>query len=335
MIAKTGRNTKLMPFFIFYVGVILASIGINSLAGMAILSGIGISLAVASDTDPLLYGLAGGYGIACGCYSPINEYTANIVSACETAGLDVSLMSIYLFNLVAYSISFLVIYLLLGGHKAKGSLDNDVTLKDIPAFSRPQMITLIGILAVVALVVLLKVDIGWSGLIVAVACILLGACKCDVALKKVSLPSLMLICGVGLLVNEVSDMGGFTLLSQGLASIMSTHTVAPLMSLTASVVSLFTISRLVVISLIPTLPGIFEAIPTAPVTVCIAATCAGAFASSIGPLSSNGALIMSNLVNQYGEQAQQKYFTKLLLMGIVGGVVVAGTYYVASLIGVF
>ena len=178
-------------------------------------------------------------------------------------------------------------------------------------------------------------DIGWSGLIVAVACILLGACKCDVALKKVSLPSLMLICGVGLLVNEVSDMGGFTLLSQGLASIMSTHTVAPLMSLTASVVSLFTISRLVVISLIPTLPGIFEAIPTAPVTVCIAATCAGAFASSIGPLSSNGALIMSNLVNQYGEQAQQKYFTKLLLMGIVGGVVVAGTYYVASLIGVF
>ena len=105
-----------------------------------------------------------------------------------------SLMSIYLFNLVAYSISFLVIYLLLGGHKAKGSLDNDVTLKDIPAFSRPQTITLIGILAVVALVVLLKVDIGWSGLIVAVACILLWACKCDVALKKVSLPSLMLIC---------------------------------------------------------------------------------------------------------------------------------------------
>ena len=38
MIAKTGRNTKLMPIFIFYVGVILASIGINSLAGMAILS---------------------------------------------------------------------------------------------------------------------------------------------------------------------------------------------------------------------------------------------------------------------------------------------------------
>ena len=55
MIAKTGRNTKLMPFFIFYVGVILASIGINSLAGMAILSGIGISLAVASDRSTTLW----------------------------------------------------------------------------------------------------------------------------------------------------------------------------------------------------------------------------------------------------------------------------------------
>ena len=93
MIAKFGANARLMPFVLFYVGVILGSIGINSLAGMAILGGIGVSLAAASGADPLLYGMAGGYGIACGCYSPINEYTANIkiatnvMEACLSVGL--------------------------------------------------------------------------------------------------------------------------------------------------------------------------------------------------------------------------------------------------------
>ena len=55
MIAKFGANARLMPFVLFYVGVILGSIGINSLAGMAILGGIGVSLAAASGADPLLY----------------------------------------------------------------------------------------------------------------------------------------------------------------------------------------------------------------------------------------------------------------------------------------
>ena len=330
MIAKVGRNAKLMPFFLFYTGVILGSIGINSLAGMAILSGIGVSLAVASGNNPLLYGIAGGYGIATGCYSPINEYTANIISACEGAGLEYNLMSIYLLNLVAFSVSFLVIYLLLGGLKSKGVLDAEV-VRDIPAFSRGQMISLIGIPAIVVLIILFGMDIGWAGLLVAIVCILLGACKCMEALKKVSLPSLILICGVGNLVNLTSEMGGFELLSSGLTKIMNTTTSAPLMSLTASALSLFTISRLVVVTLVPTIPGILETFPAASPAMIIAATCAGAFASSIGPLSANGALIMGNMSQQLGEEKAGKFYTTQMVMGVVGAVVVAGCYFVLNM----
>lgn len=330
MISKVGRNAKLMPFFLFYTGVILGSIGINSLAGMAILSGIGISLAVASENNPLLYGIAGGYGIACGCYSPINEYTANIISACEGAGLEYNLVSIYLLNLVAFSISFLVIYLLMGGLKGKGTLDAEV-VKDIPAFSRGQVISLIGIPVIVALVAIFGIDIGWAGLLVGIVCVLLGASKCMEALKKVSLPSLILICGVGTLVNLASEMGGFELLSAGLTKIMNSTTSAPLMSLTASALSLFTISRLVVITLIPTVPGILETFPAASPALVIAATCAGAFASSIGPLSANGALIMSNLSQQFGEEKAGKFYTKQMVMGVIGALVVAAFYLVAGI----
>ena len=338
MIAKTGRNTRLMPFVLFYVGVILGTIGINSLAGMAILAGIGVSLAAASNANPLLYGLAGGYGVACGCYSPINEYTANIISASETAGLTPNLLGIYLFCLVAFSISFAVIYVCMGGFKGGTAVSSAAevdVLKDLPKFNRAQIISLIGIIAVIALVVIFGIDVGWAGIIVAVVCILLGACKCGEAMNKVSLSSLMLICGMGTLINLVSELGGFELMSNALASIMSTHTVAPLMTITASILSLFTISRLVVITLIPTLPGILAAIPTASTAMAITATCAGAFASCIGPLSACGALVMSALGQQYGEKEAQNYFTKQMLMGIVGMIVVAICCWLGSLIGVF
>lgn len=215
---------------------------------------------------------------------------------------------------------------------AASSLD---VLKDLPAFSRGQIISLLGIIAVIALVVIFGIDVGWAGICVAVVCILLGACKCGEAMSKVSLGSLMLICGMGTLINLVSELGGFEVMSSLLASIMSTHTVAPLMAITASILSLFTISRLVVITLIPTLPGILAAIPSASVGMAITATCAGAFASCIGPLSACGALVMSSLGQQYGEKEAQNYFTKQMVMGIVGMLVVAAVCWAGSYIGVF
>ena len=118
------------------------------------------------------------------------------------------------------------------------------------------------------------------------------------AIKKVSLPSLILICGVGTLINLTCDLKGFELMSNALASIMSISTVYPLLSLTSSAMSLFTISRLVVITLVPTIPGIMTAIPGVSVQLAITAVAAGAFASSIGPMSGHGALIMQNLGQQ-------------------------------------
>lgn len=334
MLKRTGKNVKLLPFFIFFTGVILGSIGINSLAGMAILSGIGISLALASGGNPLLFGIAGGYGVAAGCYSPINEFTANITAAAQGAGLKVGLFPIYIFALIAFTVSFTVMYFLMGGHKAKGELKGDV-LKDLPAFTRPQLITMIGIIAVLVLVVAFGIDVGWAGVIVAVACILLGCCKSGDAIKTVSLGSLLLICGVGTLINLVSALKGFQLMSSALASVMTTNTVAPLMSLSSSVMSLFTIARLCVITLVPTIPGILKSIPGVSAQLAVAATAAGAFASSIGPLSANGALIMQNLGQQFGEQEASRYFTKQMLMGVVGAFVVALIGLVLSLLRIF
>ena len=334
MLKRSTRNVKLLPFFIFFTGIILGAIGINSLAGMAILSGIGISLALASGGNPLLFGIAGGYGVAAGCYSPINEFTANIVSATEGAGLSVDLMTIFSISLIAFTISFTVMYLFMGGHRAKGTLTDDV-LDNLPAFNRHQIYTLVGIIAVLLLVIAFKMDVGWAGIIVSVVCILLGCIKSTDAIKGVSLGALLLISGVGTLINLVSELGGFEVMSNALATIMSTNTVAPIMSLTSAAMSLFTLARLCVITLVPAIPGIIETLPDASTTLAIIATSAGAFSSSIGPLSSNGALIMQNLSQQIGEDNAAKYFTKQMLLGVCGAIVVALVFLGISYLGIY
>ncbi len=335
ILSKTGRNIKLMPFFIFYTGVILSSLGVPSMAGFAVLTGLGIALALETGGNPQLFGIAAGYGAGCGVYSPLNEYTANIITACESANLEVDLVPIYLFCLVAYSLSFLVIYLIMGGYKAQNSGKDVDTLNNVPAFNRQQIITLLGILAILILVMFFKVDIGWAGILVAAVCILLGASTCNDALKKVSLPSLILVCGVGQLLAIVSKLGGFTLLGNALASIMSPVTVPPLLSLTSSTMSLFTISRLCVLTLMPTIPGILQKIPAASAIAAITGVSAGATASNIGPLSICGAMIMSNLGLQIGEEKAAGYFTKQMIMGIVAAICVAAVCLAASLLGIW
>lgn len=334
MLQKTGKAIKIMPFFIFYIGVILASLGIPSMAGFAVYTGLAIAIAKASNANPQLFGIAAGYGIGCGVYSPINEYTINIIDACESAGLEVNLLWIYFFCLVAYSISFVVLYFVLGGHKYDGQV-NEEMLSNVPPFTREQKITIGGIVALILLVLFAGIDIGWSGFICGTICILLGANKGEDVLKKVSLSSLILVCGVGLLIELVSQLGGFTLLSNALASIMTAKTVGPIMSLTSSTMSLFTISRLCVLTLVPTIPGIIANIPGASTVFAIISTSAGATASNIGPLSICGAMIMSNIGLQYGEKEASKYFSKQMAMGILGAVVIALVGLVTSYLGIF
>lgn len=104
------------------------------------------------------------------------------------------------------------------------------------------------------------------------------------------------------------------------------------MCMTISTMSLLAISRLVVITLIPALPGIIQIIPNASLPLAVDSTSAGAFASCIGPLSACGALVMTNLGQQFGEEAQN--FTKQMVLGIIGAIVISIICLPAAVLGI-
>ena len=62
------------------------------------------------------------------------------------------------------------------------------------------------------------------------------------ALSTVPWGTLILICGVGVLMNIVDQVGGIALLSNGLLSIMGEKTARPILAGTAGLLSLFSLA---------------------------------------------------------------------------------------------
>ena len=127
-------------------------------------------------------------------------------------------------------------------------------------------------------------------------------------------------------------MGGFDLISNALSKIMSPFTAAPLMSLTSSIMSLFTAGSLVVQSFIPTVPGICVNVTGVNPVVLTLSIAAGACASCIGPLSVAGAFISSSVSQTYDEKYANKLFGKGMGIAMLAAIIIAlvsatGVYY--------
>ena len=332
MVTKFKCSQRYMPFVLFFTGFILVSCGVQNTACTAILTGVAISIALSMKANPQLFALSAALGNCCGSYSPINEFASNIAFACETAGLTYSPNLVYGLNLIAYGVTFLAVYFFFGGYKVPA--ENQVVDRNqkLEKFNRRQIISLIGIPVIVALVLILNVDVGWAALIVAIACILLGAAPCTAVLKGVSLNLLILICGIGTLVNIIGELGAFGVLSGLLASVMNSVTMTPLMCLTSSIFSLFTLGRLVILTLVPTLPEMLAKIPNVSSIILISGVSGAALSASVGPLSTTGALIMANLTQMEGEEKGTSYYNKQLLAGVFCAVVFAAVYLVLGLL---
>lgn len=332
MVSRFKCGQKLMPFVLYLIGVVMGTVGMQSTATNAIYAGVAVSLALSVKGNPQLYALAGTLGVCCGVYCPINEFATNIAFACQSADLAYPGMLIYGLNLIAFSITFIAVYFVMGGHRVKTIGSAEYISQDLPKFNYQQTVSLIGVPAVILLVLFAGLDVGWAALIVGIACILLKAGNCGEALKGVSLNLLIMICGIGTLVNLIGELGGFTVLSNLLSNIMSSITIYPLMCLTSSIFTLFTLGKLVILTLVPTLPQLMENIPGVASNILVSGVSGAALIASVGPLSTTGALIMASLTQQLGAEKGAAYYTKQLLIGFFCAIVFACVYFLLALL---
>ena len=110
-------------------------------------------------------------------------------------------------------------------------------LSEIAKFNGKQRITMAAIVIMVICCIGFKLDTGLFAFVMAAVLILLGCADEKKAIKSIPWGTLLMICGVGVLVNMISLLGPIDLISDTLASIMTEHTATPIKAATSGILS--------------------------------------------------------------------------------------------------
>lgn len=313
------------------LGFAVSAFGAGPAPAIAIVALPAISLAIELGVSPFLFGVMCVLGSDCGAASPIS--TAGIVAQglVEDFGWSALQPTFLLNSMIGHFIVALACYLLLRGWKIKPQ--KMVNLSELPGFNKHQIMTLAGILTFVIAVATFHRNVGLTALIVGLILVMLKVVPSDKdIIKDMSWNTLLLICGISVLMNVVLETGGIDLMVNFLSEIMNKHTARPIIALTAGIMSWFSTTTSVVMpTLIPALPGILENIGhvVEPLPM-LSSLVNGSFSAAISPLSAGGGIVLATYVQltKCNEDAQNKMFRNLFLIAVFSVLVMVG---VASL----
>ncbi|MEX2467150.1 MAG: SLC13 family permease, partial [Gemmatimonadota bacterium] len=310
-VAATVGETRLIPPMFFLMSGVIAAAGAGNIVVCAIVLPIALTVAVDRRISPLLMATMVIAGSNAGGLSPLapTGIIANTLSADQ--GFDIA-AGIFTKQIIGQTILAFLLYFLLGGHRLErsgsspevdgpaGGLAASEVSRRLAGRAAPrsldaaQKTTVAVLLGVVVCIVALGWDIGLTAFAGAVVLLFLRAAKEVEAFQAIPWVTIMLVCGVTVLVKVAEQAGGIDLLSQAFTRIMNEGTAAPVMALIGGTLSLVSSASGVVLpTLIPTVPGLV-AETGGDSTRIISAIVMGAHMVTNSPISTLGALAVAS-----------------------------------------
>ncbi len=321
-VAMAGKRTNLVPLIVYFVAVIMAAIGCGCVPVMSLMAVFCAALAAEMKVNPVLLIPIGLLGAQGGGTSPLT--TTGILGATLAAenGIteDVSI-GLMMGQFMCSTIFALVLYIVLKGYKIKA--DNPIKLADIPKMSKEQKLSCAAIFIVAIFVLVFKFDVGLCSFVAAVILLLLKTVDQKKAIQGIPWGTLLLVCGINVLMNVVIKAGGIDLLAESLSSIMGERTAIPLIGITGGIMSWFSsTSGVVMPTLIPTVAPLLASMGETSITATamVTAITATAHTAGVSPISSGGSMGLASYCSQTGcgEEEERKLFAGLFGVAIFG-----------------
>ncbi len=319
VIALAGKRIYLIPIIIYVFSTILAAIGPGTVPTMAIMMVFSMALAAEMKISPVLLATLTALGATGGGVSPLAATGIIGINLCAEFGLTGIEKEFLLNGILASTIYAVIVYVLLGGYKLKAQAEG--TAKEIAAFNYKQLLTLAGIAAMVLLVMVWRINVGLVSFAVAAVLSFLRVSDEAKALKHIPWGTLLLITGVGVLMQLIIDLGGIDVLSSILVSVMSERTAAAVMGMTAGIMSWFSsTSGVVMPTLIPTIPHVAQQLGGVNQLELASTITMVANTASISPLSTGGALALAAYASAAsdGQKHQQQLFVRMFGVSALG-----------------
>ena len=318
IVALVGKRTYLIPILMFVLSAFISAIGPGHIASGILMTTFAVYLAFEMGINPMATALYAKLGANAGCASVLSLTGILAKNLSEPMGYSGFGAHLFLSTLLSGFVFTLIVYVGYKGWKVKA--DNPLKLSEIPAFNHEQKITIGAIVAMVIFCIGFKFDTGLFAFAAASVLILLHCADEKQAIKQIPWGTLMMICGVGVLVNVLTKLGGIKLISDFLASHMTEKTAVPIIAATSGILSWVSSTTGVVM---PTLYPIADQIAKTfagqvGYVELISAITATSFAAAISPLSTGGAIIMSSYsaAKQTTTEEMNNMFKTLFLLSV-------------------
>lgn len=319
VIALAGRRVYLIPIIIYVFSIVLAALGPGSVPTMAIMMVFSMSLAAEMKISPVLLSTLTVLGACAGGLSPLAATGIIGANLCAEFGLTGIENDFLLNGVFSFTVYAVIVYVWLGGYKLRAA--EDVGEKVIPSFNRKQLLTIAGIVAMVFMVMLLHINVGLVSFAVAAVLSFLRVSEEAKAIRHIPWNTLLLITGVGVLMQLIIDLGGINILSAALVSIMSAKSAAAVMGLTSGIMSWFSSSSGVVMpTLLPTVPHIAQQLGGVNELELASSITTISHVAAISPLSTGGALALAAYASaaNANQKQQQNLFMKMFGVSALG-----------------
>ncbi len=330
MLYRTRRFPKLLPFVIFVAATIIASLGAGFFAVMAFFAPITLLLCKKTGLNPIIGALSVNYGALCGHNFMISPGGVVFIGLMRTVGYESSAYHNELILFIAsFIIPIIVISLLLLLMNRKNNIVHSLDFELPERFTKIQKKTLYLIVSMIIVVLIFpilqifipdvkiihsldkSIDVGLVAILFTIIGLLLNIGTEKDLIKKVPWGTLIMICGVGMLISVAIKAGTVKMI----ASVVSTSLPEPIVPMVMAVIGGFmsffsSTTGVVAPALFPIVPNLAESTGIDAV-VLFSSIIIGAQATSISPFSSGGSLLLSSVE----EEDREKMFTSLMFKG--------------------
>ena len=316
---------RTIPFVMFLIGMVLSAVGPGSIPCLAIIPVIAIPISISAGINPIMTAIIGDMGAMAGRMSPLTPEAAVVRGLMEEQNLNGNTVPIMICTIVTTLICAALVYIYYRGWKVEKPMQTDEK-EVLPKFTWQQMASIAGLLLLAFGVLVLSWNVGLTGFLIGSVLCILGCGKEKKAIAGVPWNVIIMVLGVGILMNVISLSGGVDLLVSALEKVMGEKSAAPVIELLAGIMSFFSSGLGVVFpTLVPICGGLASGIGADGVYL-VAMVVIGGTIAGYTPISTTGALIMAGVAQQKDSEErfpQNKMFLELFAVSFINLAVLA------------
>lgn len=316
-----------IPVIFFFLALVFASIGPGNIASTALLAPVAMAAAGRAGVPAFLMAIMVCCGANAGALSPFAPTGIIANSLMSKIGIEGAQWTNYFNLLVSQAVVGFAGYFLLGGlrllREGRETVALDEERPDAQPLSRQQKLTLGVIAALIAAVLVFKVDITIGAFVGAALLSVTRAADEKQALRDMPWGVTLMVCGVTVLIGVAEKTGGMELLTTMLSSFSNPESITAVIALVTGVISVYSSSSGVVLpTFLPTIPGLIAKLGGGDALAIASSINVGAHLVDVSPLSTLGALCIANAAPDVD---RKRLFNQMLVWGLsmcaVGAVV--------------